>query len=651
MKLPVINYKELKNNIYLVTVYNFLVVMLLFMLSRIFFYFVNIEYFENMTFSHFLFLCKGGMQFDLTALLYINILYLILMAIPFRFRYNNHYQTICKWLFITTNSVALIVNSIDTVYFKFTKRRTTSSVFSEFSNESNLGRIFLDGFIEYWYVSLFSLLIIVSLYFLYVQPKFKETQFKNLFFYYIRNTIALALIALFSVSGIRGGLGHHVRPITLSNANKYIEKPIEASIVLNTPFCMLRTIGKNEYTDPKYFDSKEELSAIFNPIIYPDSTKEFNDLNVVVFILESFSKEYIGELNNYLDDDLDKGYTPFLDSLIRNSLTFEHTFANGHRSIEAMPSVLASIPSLIEPFILTGYSSNKITSIASELNKKDYYTAFFHGAPNGSMGFEAFARLAEFQDYYGMNEYGNDADFDGTWAIWDEPFFQFYAEQMNTFKEPFMTSLFSASSHHPFSIPDKYKNVFKDKEGNKDFPIYKCVEYTDFALKRFFETASKMSWYKNTLFVITADHTNMMIHPEYLTDVGRYKVPIVFYYPGGDLKGKVNKIAQQTDIMPTVLGFLNYDKPYVAFGKDLLNSSDETNVALYYNKPVFQYFKNNYMYQFDGEKIIGIYDFIDDLLLEKNMKDSIQSSEIKTEIEAYIQQYVIRMRDNNLTIK
>jgi len=640
--------RYIKNNIYAAAAYNFIVVMLLFMLCRIAFYLFNIPYFQGMTLSHFLVLCKGGIQFDLSALIYTNLLYIVLMAIPFQFRYKKGYQQTAKWIFIVTNGIVIIANCIDIVYFRYINKRTTSSVFTEFSNENNLWKILGDGFVQYWYVSLFGLLILFGLYKLYYKPQRKEEQLPGkIYFYYIRNVIALVIIGLFAVSGIRGGLGHYVRPITLSNANKYVDRPSEAFIVLNTPFCIYRTLGRDQYVDPHYFKSEKELKAVYNPIIYPHPNGEFKKLNVVVFIIESLSKEYVGELNKGLDGGKYKGHTPFVDSIIRNGLTFEYTFANGHRSIEAMPSVLSSVPSFIEPFILTGYSSNKISGIAGELDKKGYYTAFFHGAPNGSMGFDAFAHLSGFKSYYGMTEYNNDADFDGTWAIWDEPFFQFYAKKMNSFKQPFMTTLFSASSHHPFVVPKKYENRFKENGG---LPIYKCVEYTDYSLQKFFETASKMPWYKNTLFVITGDHTNQMKHPEYLTDAGRYKVPIIFYYPGGNLKGRLKKVAQQVDIMPTILGYLNYDKPYVAFGHDLLDSTKEENMAMLYDKPVFQYFKGQYMYQYDGQRIIAVYDYIHDILLKKNLKNTVKDPRAENEMKAYIQQYITRMKKNSLTI-
>ncbi|MDR2476110.1 MAG: LTA synthase family protein, partial [Bacteroidales bacterium] len=602
--------KRILNSFLFRAIYATVVVMVLFMLCRIAFYAFNSDCFPDTTAMQLLHLCTGGIQFDLTAVLYTNAFFFLLMLFPAPFRTNRKYQLTARWIFFLTNALALLANCVDMVYFRFTGRRTTMAVFDEFAHESNVLKIIGISMLEYWYVSLFAVVSVGLLYFLSrgvaVVPKRKVNVW-----YYVCHTLILALFGGCFVIGVRGGVGSYVRPVTLSNANQYINYANEAYIVLNTPFCVYRTIGKKNIANPQYFKTEKELEAQFNPVVVPNPSGEFKNLNVIIFILESFSKEYVGELNRELDNGTYQGYTPFLDSLIRQGLTFEYSFANGRRSIEAMPSVLSSIPSFFEPYFLTPYSSNKISGIAGELNSKGYYSAFFHGAPNGSMGFQAFANISGYRDYFGLSEYGN-RDFDGTWAVWDEEFFQFFAEKMNTFQQPFVTTLFSASSHHPFRVPQKYAARFADIKGN--LPIYKCIEYTDFALRRFFETASQMAWFANTLFVITADHTNEVMHVEYKNDAGVYKVPIVFYQPHSHLTGRIPKIAQQVDIMPTVLSYLNYDQPFLSFGCNLLDSM-AMNCAMVYNKPVFQYVEGNYMYQFDEQKITAVYDFIKDIRL------------------------------------
>lgn len=637
----------IKNNVYAVALYNLLVVMALFMLCRIVFFFVNLEFFNCITFSQFITICQGGLLFDLSGVLYLNLLYLLMLIIPFRFRYQKNYLNTAKWIFYITNSIGLVMNCIDMVYFKFTNRRTTSTIFTEFSNEGNLGKVFAEGFVEYWYVVLFGIAIIFLLVKLYYSPTSLAQREEKHITYYTKNIVAMAIAIMFTIFGIRGGIGSFVRPITLSNANKYINKSLESAIVLNTPFCMIRTLGKKVYKNPKYF-SPEELASIYEPIITPNPTAKFRNKNVVVIILESFSKEFVGELNKDLDNGKYKGYTPFLDSLIREGLTFEYTYANGRKSIDAMPSVLSSIPMFYEPYIATRYSTNKVSGIAGELNNKGYYTAFFHGAPNGSMGFEAYANVTGFNDYYGKDEYANDADYDGYWAIWDEEFLQFYSHKMSSFKQPFMTAVFTATSHHPFQIPKRYVKKYPEEGGH---PLHKCIRYSDNALKHFFETSSKEAWFQNTLFVITADHTNALTRKEYLNDAGFFKVPILFYTPNGELKGRRQEIAQQIDIMPTVLDYLNYDKPYIAFGHNLLDENYKQHEAIGFSNQMFHYFKGDTLSQFDGQKIASIFNLKNDPGLQKNLvNDVAEQKEKEKRIKAIVQQYIVRMSENNLTL-
>jgi len=301
-----------------------------------------------------------------------------------------------------------------------------------------------------------------------------------------------------------------------------------------------------------------------------------------------------------------------------------------------------------EPYFVGDYGNNQVLSLAGELAKKGYYSAFFHGAPNGSMGFWAFAKTSGFKDYFGMTEYGSTKDFDGTWAIWDEAYFQYFADKMNTFHEPFITSLFSASSHHPYVIPESYKNELK--EGT--LPIHKCVRYTDIALKHFFEKARKMPWFKRTIFVITGDHTNATNQPIYQNDIGLHAVPIIFYYPAGIAAEYRKEIAQQIDIKPSILGFLGYDLPFVAFGTDVFHRKSENAFSTNDENGVYSFYSNEYLFQFNGVKATALYNYKQDRMQKVNLlsKDKIQADKMELQLKAILQTYQRRMKENDLTV-
>lgn len=606
---------------------------------------------------------KGGLLFDTSAILYTNALYALMMLLPLHLKERNSWQSCARGLFILVNSIAVIMNLADAVYFQYTGRRSTTSVFREFSNENNIISIASTELLNHWYLVLAGVLLIFCLFKFTLKAdelRFYSHGKMSIGKYYIIQVIALALFTPLCIAGMRGGFTTAVRPITISNASQYVNRPTEAAIVLNTPFSFIRTIGKDVFSDPKYF-SQDVLDKLYQPIhnATADTTATSSVAkrkNVVVLIVESFGREYIGEYNKQLDGGKYKGYAPFIDELLKQSLTFDYTFANGRKSIDGMPSILSSIPHFVEPFFLTSASLNDVSGLADRLGECGYSSAFFHGAQNGSMGFEAFARTTGYQKYYGRTEYNNDKrfdgekDFDGTWAIWDEPFLQYYALKMTEMKEPFITSVFTASSHHPYNIPEKYKSRFPDDGKN---PIHKCIRYTDMALREFFETAKKQPWYKNTIFIMTSDHTNAIDHKEYATDLGVYVAPILFFDPSSEMpRGQRQGIAQQIDIMPTVLNYLGYNKPYVAFGIDLLNTPADKTWAVSYNGGIYQYVKGDYFIQFDGTKLKAAYNYKKDWMMTRNLVNDQSAQPALTtmtkELKAIIQSYMQRMQNNAL---
>ena len=589
----------------------------------------------------------GGLLFDTSAILYTNVLWVVLILFPLHQKETPLYHRICKLLFIAVNGLALAVNLADAVYFQYTLRRTTTTVFSEFSNEGNLGSIIGTEFLNHWYLVLLFVVVMVLLWLLYATPRLSPRQFSH-WKYDLVFLLSLLLFAPFCVAGMRGGFTTAVRPITISNANQYAARPTDAALVLNTPFSLIRTIGKNVFTVPDYFDSEEAMEAVYSPIHHPAVPNDtaFKKKNVVILIVESFGREYIGALNRDLDGGTYKGYTPFADSLIAQSTTFHYSFCNGRKSIDGMPSILSSIPMFVEPFILTPSSMNEFSGLAGILGAEGYQTAFFHGAQNGSMGFQAFAQKTGFQHYYGRTEYEaakGTEDFDGTWAIWDEPFLQYYAEEMSRMQEPFMTAVFTASSHHPFVVPEKYRQQFPEEH----LEIQKCIRYTDMAIGKFFETSRRQPWFQNTIFVLTSDHTNMSDHAEYQTDLGGFSSPIIIYEPGREPEIQ-DKIAQQIDILPIVLGMLHYPKSYFGFGIDVLNTPKDDTWAVNYLNGIYQYVKYGYVLQFDGVKTTALYS-LEDRLMKNNLKGKIQKqAQMERELKAIIQQYMERMTQNRL---
>jgi phosphoglycerol transferase MdoB-like AlkP superfamily enzyme len=219
---------------------------------------------------------------------------------------------------------------------------------------------------------------------------------------------------------------------------------------------------------------------------------------------------------------------------------------------------------------------------------------------------------------------------------------------MSEMKEPFMTAVFTASSHHPYAIPEKYQSRYPE-EG---IVIHKCIRYTDMAIGKFLEKACREPWFNNTIFVLTSDHTNLSDHAFYETDLGGFCSPIIIYEPGHTDRDPMilDKIAQQIDILPTVLGMLHYQKPFFAFGIDVLNTPAEDTWAVNYLNGIYQYVKYGHVLQFDGQQTKAVYALSDSLMKQNLIGKIPQQPQMERELKAIIQQYMTRMTQDKLSV-
>ena len=637
---------------------NFLLLMAIYMLSRWVFFYMNKSSFPDVTFEDMMTICLGGLRFDISALCYLNMLCITLQFLPIKVRDTVWYQRIVKTLFIVINALGIAVNAADIVYFEFGGRRTTFTIFSEFGGESNLGTIFLNSITNYWEVWLFGIAMIAIIAFLYYNPIKQDrpaSSYPANKIYYSLHTVIFIIAGILVAGGARGGLKLKMHPLRQDSAELYCKKPLEAAIVLNTPFTLVTTAHKTGYKDPGFF-AKEELDNIFNPIrnLHPKGG-EMNRMNVVVFIMESFSMEYTGFFNKDKDGGNYQGYTPFLDSLLSKSYSFEYGFANGMRSVDCMPASFAGIPRYLDPFCYFIYSNNALQGLPAMLSQEGYTTAFFHGAPNTTLGFKSFTNSIGFETYYGMDEYDNDKDFDGTWAIFDEPYLKYFAKESDRIAnegQPFFLTVFTASSHEPFTIPDEHKGTFI----RGDIPMHKSISYADYSIQQYFEMVKDKPWFNNTLFVFTADHCGVSYREDYNNEMGRFLIPIFFYTPGGQLPVMCDtkRLIQQTDITPTLLGLLNYQKPFFSFGKDVFdNSENYVNYVFNDRNGNSMYYLDDLMIEYSGNQLIGIYEYKNDFSLKNNLiEKKEQFSQLpfmQQQMEAILQQYITRMEDNKLT--
>lgn len=638
-------FSEFRKQELLVLLYRIFLAYFFYQIARFLFWFYNKDLIKVEGVTDYLGLAYHGTAFDTTAILYVNSLFILLSLIPIMINTKKYWQKLLFWLYFITNGIAYGMNFGDFVYYKFSQARLTTAALHVAQHENNLSKVFLASIVQNPFVLIWFVVLMWLWIYLYKKVKIQENKPSKLVPYFIWSIITLCTVATLVVGGIRGDFKHSTRPINLVDANKFVKNPIQGNIVLNSTFSFFRTLDTNNFEEVHFVDEtfiKENIHPYKN--YYREVTTR---PNIVIFIVESFGREYSGAFNKDKNIKDFVSYTPFIDSLANESLIFPNTFANGRQSIHGMSSILAGIPTLTDAFTSSPYSNQKIQSIVSVCNELGYDTSFYHGAPNGSMGFQGFGNILGFQHYFGKTEYNNDDDFDGMWAIWDEPFLQYFAKNTGK-KQPFLATVFTASSHHPFQIPEQYQGKFK--KGNLE--MHQPMQYTDYSIKKYFDTAKKLPWFYNTIFVITGDHTNQIHYPEYEKAMNRFAVPLIFYSPNPQyqLKGINKEIAQQMDIYPTLADLIGYNKTIRSWGRSLVSNQKFDHLVVNSDSVMEQFIIGDYIYRFDGKEIVGVFK-LDDLNFEKNLKSSMDPTILKKGemiSKAWYQDYMDRVINRKL---
>jgi phosphoglycerol transferase MdoB-like AlkP superfamily enzyme len=592
-------------------------------------------------------LVKGSLVFDTVTVIYTNALFIVASLVPFRFRAIRGWRWPVFGYWIVINSVSIAINLSDAVYYHYTHKRFTADEIFFVGNDNTL-HLILKFMGENWYLVLYWLVLTVTLALLY-GPKIKpETHIRNKWAYFGANLVVLAGASVLCVGGVRGGFSRMTRPITLSNATQYASSPAKANLILSNPFAIIRTAGRSVGIDYEHYFSSEELAAIYTPYHYPTARKIETPPNIVIFILESFSAEH----SAFLNPDLyagEAGYTPFLDSLMRGGYTFTNAHANGHKSIEALPSVLGSIPSFRTPFVLMPQSLGASRQLPQILADKGYSTLFFNGSERGSMGFEAYVRSAGVQTVYSREDYEaarGRSDFDGYWGIWDRPFLDWMGEVLGGVEQPFFSSIFTLSSHHPFVVPDEYLSLPKGVT-----KIHRPVQYTDLAVRHFFEKYGAESWFRNTVFVFVADHVSSetFAHKTH-TASGRTRIIQFLYKSDGSLRGLDGRVAQQTDLMPTLMNFVPDVEPFFAFGRNALGEAERKPLAVEYLDG-FVAQTDSVVVFFDERRITRAFG-ASDIYMERDIlsPDNTEIAETERLLKAIIQQYYSHVEQMNYTV-
>ncbi len=606
------------------------IALLLFTAIRLVFFAFNHYLFPNHSVGEFLTIFISGARFDLSALVYVNLLVIAGHILPIPQRSTTGYQTGLKWIFFLFNGLALCFELADIEFFKFTLRRTSINLADQANDVLSL---FVTAVIDFWYLVVIFIVLMRLAHWLYRKTE-KLRLPKSLSL--IPQIIVLLVAAGLTVIAARGGL--QLFPIMPITAAQYVTDVRSAPLVSNTTLNIIHSVQQRR-VEPYTFYSQEELDQQFT-LHRKDKTPGLpNKQNIMIIIMESHGKNVMSRYNDY------EGFTPFLDSMIGEGLSSKITYANGRQSNQGIVSILSGIPALMEdPLMISSYQNNKINSIGSYLKGMGYTSHFFHPGNNGTFSLDRYAKYVGFDGYYGNDEFGNDRYYDGNWGAFDYPFNKWTVRELSKLDTPFCSVLLSINSHHPFNVEPWFEELHPNmSEYERSF------RYADACLRVFFEEAAKTDWFDNTLFVLTADHMGYVNEGHYKTRYGMYEVPIVFYHPDGSLKGMTPNTIQHTDLLPSLLDYVNYPEPFSCFGHSIFDHEKPPYSYMFVNG-IYQVVDTSHILLFDGNKSLGLFDYKVDPLLKNNLmeKDLLTGKRLEARLKLVIQRHHGAMIGNEL---
>ncbi|MDR2122035.1 MAG: LTA synthase family protein [Flavobacteriaceae bacterium] len=397
---------------------------------------------------------------------------------------------------------------------------------------------------------------------------------------------AFPVIAFLLFVGARGSLTSK-RPINASNA-VFSTDQMTNSLGLNSLYTVLYAAYsiKNEASPSKMYGGMDENEAYervkkymdvpssgftdseipFLHVQYPNTIRQ-KPCNVVIFLQESLGAEFVGSLGGM-------PLTPEFDKLTKDGLLFTNLYCTGTRSVRGIEAVVTGfLPSPSESVLkLSGAQMNFVT-LAQILRKHGYQTSFIYG------GMSNFDNMASFFNGNGFDKVIDETSFDkdtvtyamkGTWGYSDEDLVKkandYFKSQGD---KPFFSLMFSTSNHDPFEFPDGRIELYEKPKNT----VHNAIKYADFCIGKFLESARKEEYYKNTIFIIIADH-NTRTYGKNLVPINKFKIPALIMGPGVPKGEKYEKQASQIDIPTTLLGLTGLKTEHPMVGRNLFQLAD-----------------------------------------------------------------------------
>ena len=369
------------------------------------------------------------------------------------------------------------------------------------------------------------------------------------------------------------------------------------------------------------------------------TTKSDNEQcpNVILIAIESFSGDFLKAFGN--KDNL----TPNYDKLANESIFFTNLYATGTRTVRGMEALTLSVPPTPGNSIVRRPDNQNLFSVATIFKEKNYQPYFIYGGDGyfdnmnnffGGQGFDIVDRnrgnpLSDDIKTQRFNIPDNEVSFENAWGICDEDLYKQsikYADKSSKLNKPFFQFVMTTSNHKPYTFPaGKIDLPQGDRNG--------AVKYTDYALGKFLADAKTKPWFKNTVFVIVADHCASSAG-KWEINIDKHHIPAIIYNLPQKAE-KINRLTSQIDLMPTLFGYLGWNYTTSLYGKDINQTKIGDERAFIGNYRTLGMLKGNIFTQIDDRKKVKQFTVKDS---DKSLKEiKSKNSQLVSETISYYQ--------------
>ncbi|MFW3373311.1 LTA synthase family protein [Aliarcobacter butzleri] len=571
----------------------YLLFVALFLTGRFFFYLLYFERFNDISLSESLLTFIYGLRMDTIVICIILVIPTIFLAITPKI-FSNF---ISKFLSIYILFFLLIALFIECASFPFFAQYDLrpNYLFIEYLEYPQEVTSLLFKDYKFQFIAVFILIIAT----IKIYSKSKFINFEEVFKQnYISRILILAPILLVLFLGIRSSLGH--RPVNISDA-LYSENRVINEITKNS----LHSLGYAYYSNKKAenniskygkIDIKEayKVASLTIGIDYKDEKKPFyrevkskltskKQKNLVIFIQESMGAQFTGFIGK-------QNFTPNLDNLAQDYLSFTNLYSNGTRSIRGLAALTSgTLPINGIEVIKRNKSQEGYFTIASLLKPYGYKSSFIYGGEARFDNMKGWYLGNGFDEVIEQKDFKNPI-FTSTWGVSDEDLVIKANEKFESYyknNEKFVSVMFSSSNHMPFELPDGKiefeKNIPKTSVEN-------AIKYADFAIGKFFELAKKENYFKDTVFVVIADH-NVRVYGDQIVPIDMFQIPAVIV--SSDIPHQIfTNLTSQSDVLATALDLIGIDLSYPILGNSIFKDNKK-NINLMIFDEIYAYRKED----------------------------------------------------------